>query len=305
MTATQKRRLLVARDVLLLWHDSQPRRFAWRKKVRKPYTVFLCEMMGQQTQATRIAEYLSKFLEAFPTPNDLASAKVSEVIKLWQGLGYNRRAINLHRAATIIVKDHNGKLPNTYNELIALPGIGPYSANAILVFAFEQPVSAIDINVSRVLTRLSRKSRHEDLLPKEKVEEISNEILPIAQVRSWHEAIMDLGATICTKRNPKCSSCPLVEHCPSNTLESEARKNIPINRSIETQYFGYPKRIWRGRMLRYISANSKITKRELRSYLSSEFKIAPTDATSLLTLALIELEREGFITIKNEQLTLA
>jgi A/G-specific adenine glycosylase len=305
MTSTQKKRLLAARDGLLAWHDSHARRYAWRKKVRKPYTVFLCEMMGQQTQATRIAEYLSKFLKAFPTPNDLASAKVSQVIKLWQGLGYNRRAINLHRAANMIVNDYNGKFPKTYGELITLPGVGPYSANAILVFAFEQPVSAIDINVSRVLTRLSRKSRHEDLLPKEPVEAISNEILPIARVRSWHEAIMDLGATICTKRNPKCSVCPITEYCPSNTLESEARKNIPINRGVETQYFGHPKRIWRGRILRHISSNSKTTKKELRSYLASEFGITTTNASSLLKRVLPELQHEGFIKIINESLTLA
>lgn len=305
MTTKQRERLLTAQKLLLRWHDKNARRFSWRKKVRAPYNVFLCEMMGQQTQATRIQEYLGKFLNAFPTPAALATAKQSEVIKLWQGLGYNRRAINLHKAANQIVAEHNGKLPSDYDSLLALPGVGPYSANAILVFAFQKPVAAIDINVSRVITRISKKATHEELLPKEKVEEICAEILPIKSVRSWHEAVMDLGATICTKRNPKCNECPINSACASNTLYLRSKKDIPVNRGIEVQHFGHPKRIWRGRILKFITSNTGVSKKELRSYLISEFNASQAEAATLITLVLPELQAEGFISIKNDKLTLA
>ncbi len=263
--------------------------------------------MGQQTQATRIEEYLKRFLSHFTSPSELAAASQPQILRLWQGLGYNRRAINLHRAMKAIATDHNNTVPNNYEQLLDLPGVGPYTAKAVLVFAYEEPYSAIDVNVSRVITRLySRTTKHETLLPIKQVEEIADSILPKKQVRAWHEALMDLGAMICIKRAPKCNSCPLKEVCPSTGLGTKQRKDkIPANRTVEKLYFEHPKRIWRGRVLKYISNNSGASRQAIGAYLRKNFNLNPAQSTTILSLVLPELKEEGFIQIMGRRIELA
>ena len=307
MRKQQLERLLEARRLLLRWHDSNARRFSWREKIRDPYSVLLCELMGQQTQATRIEEYLKKFLSHFASPSELAAAPQPQILRLWQGLGYNRRAINLHRAMKTIATEHNNIVPDTFEALLRLPGVGPYTAKAVLVFAYQEPYSAIDVNVSRVITRLySKTTKHEVLLPIQQVEKIADTILPVKQVRAWHEALMDLGATICIKRAPKCDSCPLQQVCPSTVLGKGLRKDkIPSNRTAEKLYYGHPKRIWRGRALKYISNHSGATRSELKAYLKQQFDLDAAKSTAIATLVLPELTAEGFIQIQGGRIELA
>ena len=297
MREALRSRLLLAQKTLLRWHRKNARIFSWRHHIRDPYAVMICEIMGQQTQAARIELFLQRFLKQFPTITALASAKQSAVILQWQGLGYNRRAINLHKAAQKIATEHNGIIPNNEKQLLALPGIGIYTARAILVFAFKKQVSAVDVNVSRVLTRISKRVKSTDeIYPIDKVQTINNEILPKRSNRDWHEAIMDLGATICTKRNPKCSLCPLNQICPSSSLELVSKKSATLSKtSKETLYFGQPKRIWRGRILKRISNTKKVSLESIQEFISKQYKIELSDALSICEIVIKELIKEGFI----------
>ena len=152
---------------LIEWYKSNRREFSWRKKIRDPYEVLVCEVMGQQTQASRIEQFLPQFLKRFPTIEALASSPKSEVIRQWQGLGYNRRALNLQRTAMELA---NKPFPKTSEELLKLPGIGHYTANALLIFAFNKSVAAVDVNIERLLSRLFRKMPDTDsMLAKKEV----------------------------------------------------------------------------------------------------------------------------------------
>ncbi|MEI8134390.1 MAG: hypothetical protein WCH46_04820 [bacterium] len=275
-----------AQSLIIEWYKNNRRRFSWRKKIRDPYEVLVCEVMAQQTQASRIEEFLPIFLKRFPTIESLAKAKSSDVIKAWQGLGYNRRALNLQKTAILIGKK---KFPDTEEQLLELPGIGPYTARSVLIFAFNAHLTTIDVNVLRVLSRIFSKMQDQNaIFPREEVQRIAEVMLPPRNSRLWHEALMDFGATVCTKRNPKCSDCPLKQDCKSANLPSA--KNVTKNN--EPQYFGKPKRIWRGIILRTIVDHERITLKKIirRLEIDDEDSKVKTFVKSILE----ELIHEGF-----------
>lgn len=200
-------------DGLLAWFAVHGRDLPWRR-TRDPYRILVAEIMLQQTQVDRVIAYYDAFLERFPTLEDLAAAPTSVVIRLWAGLGYNRRAVNLQRAATAIVNEHSGVFPRTVAELRALPGIGPYTAGAIACFAFEQDVAFIDTNMRRVLHRLfvgvdvpAPTAADRAIL------EIAAEVIPTGQGWTWNQALIEFGALHCTARKPACVICPVQACC--------------------------------------------------------------------------------------------
>lgn len=168
----------------------------------------MCEVMAQQTQVVRVQERWSPFLERFPTPAACAAAPVSEVVRWWSGLGYNRRAANLHRCATEVVARHAGQLPDTLTELLALPGIGPYTARAVLAFAFESDHAVVDTNTARVLARWEARR-----LTAREVQAAADAALPAGDAWAWNQAMLDLGAAVCSRRAPQCGGCPVSERC--------------------------------------------------------------------------------------------
>jgi A/G-specific adenine glycosylase len=170
--------------------------------------VLVCEVMAQQTQVARVAERWAPFLERFPTPTACAEAPVSELLRWWSGMGYNRRALNLHRCATVVVEQHRGHLPHTLIELLALPGIGPYTARAVLAFAFEADHAIVDTNTARVLARWEAKR-----LTVREAQEAADAALPIGSAWAWNQAMLDLGAAVCTRRAPRCEVCPVADRC--------------------------------------------------------------------------------------------
>jgi len=300
LSASEKKRFHIIQKELIEWYKSNRRQFSWRKNIRDPYEVLVCEVMGQQTQASRIEEFLPRFLKKFPTIRSLSSARQSEVIKQWQGLGYNRRALNLHRAAKELQSKHSSHFPNTEDELLELPGIGKYTARAILIFAFNKPVATVDVNIQRLLSRLCRKMPDRDtMLPSNTIFELGESILPAKKSRLWHEALMDFGATICTKRNPKCNDCPLFDQCRSGrTLIDLIDIPKKLSRNGEPKYFGQPRRIWRGKILKIIAEHeaasaTMISKTLQHSFPKSEF-------SSLIRGILDDLVAEGFCQMKNK-----
>ena len=202
-------RLAAARhQALLAWFGDRARDLPWRR-TRDPWAVLVSELMLQQTQVARVLPKYEAFLERWPTPAACAAATVGDVVTAWAGLGYNRRAVNLHRCATVVVADHGGRLPDDLTALLALPGIGPYTARAVLAFAYERDdVGVLDTNAARVLARWTGRP----LKPAEAQATADAAVAPAAGWE-WNQAMLDLGATRCRPRLPRCDECPVAGTC--------------------------------------------------------------------------------------------
>ena len=195
------------RSKLLAWYDAHARDLPWRED-RDPYRVWVSEIMLQQTRVAAVIEYYRKFLQRFPTVQKLASARESSVLAAWSGLGYYRRARMLQAAAKMIAKERDGKFPDTASALRDLPGVGRYTAAAIASIAFGEAVAVVDGNVERVLERVSGAN-----LSNEKAWQAAEELLDRERPGDFNQAMMELGATVCTPRAPLCLACPVVELC--------------------------------------------------------------------------------------------
>lgn len=204
--STRRSRSITQR--VLTWSRRTRRALPWRK-TRDPWAILVAELMLQQTQVARVVPRYEAFLAAFPTPAACAAAPVGEVVRAWEGLGYNRRAVNLHRAAGVVVETHAGTLPDDLDELLALPGVGPYTARAVLAFAFERDHGVVDTNAARFL---SRALAGRALTPRQ-AQRLADEQVPVGQGWEWNQAVLDFGATVCTKRRPRCTACPIAEGC--------------------------------------------------------------------------------------------
>ncbi len=226
-------------DRLLRWYGQAGRDLPWRH-TRDPYDVWLSEVMLQQTGVTTVIPYYRRFLQRFPTLQDLASASIDEVIHLWAGLGYYSRARHLHAAARVVVEKYHGVFPAKLEDLMTLPGIGRSTAGAISSIAFDRKAPILDGNVRRVLIRLHAlssppRSRETEKLLWQRAEELT----PVDRPHDYAQAIMDLGATVCTPRRPLCESCPLADLCRARAngvadvlpLRQE-KKKIPLVRQV-------------------------------------------------------------------------
>jgi A/G-specific adenine glycosylase len=167
--------------------------------------------MLQQTQVSRVAPRWAEFLERFPTPGACAAASVGDVVRAWAGLGYNRRAVSLHRAAVTVVARHDGRVPADLPALLALPGVGPYVARAVLAFAFEADVGVLDTNAARVLARAIAGCRVDS---RAEAQAMADSLVPARMGWLWNQAVLDLGALVCTRRRPDCGGCPLARRVP-------------------------------------------------------------------------------------------
>ncbi len=198
------------RNAVLTWYDATGRRLAFRA-TRDPYAVLVSEVMAQQTQAERAAEAWTAWVGRFPTVEALAVAPAADVLRAWAGLGYNRRAIHLHRAAKAIVADHGGLVPDTVEGLMTLPGVGPYTARAVAAIAFGRPVGAVDTNVRRVLGRVA--AGGPEGIPPAALQALADAVLPPDRAGDWTHALMDIGARLCRPRKPLCADCPAIAWC--------------------------------------------------------------------------------------------
>ncbi|MEX1164608.1 MAG: A/G-specific adenine glycosylase [Nitriliruptor sp.] len=195
-------------EQLLAWSERTRRDLPWRR-TRDPWAILVSELMLQQTQVARVEPRYRAFLDRFPDPASCADAAPAEVVRAWAGLGYNRRAISLHRTATLLVERHGGRLPDDLDALLALPGIGPYTARAVLTFAFERDNGVVDTNAARVIARAVAGER----LTVREVQDHADELVPLGRGWEWNQAILDLGATVCVKRSPRCDRCPVADRC--------------------------------------------------------------------------------------------
>ena len=201
------------RRLLTAWHAQARRDLPWRSKgPRDPYAVWVAEVMLQQTRVEVAAPYYERWLKRFPTVAALAEAELEEVLAAWSGLGYYRRARSLHAAARQVMASHGGVLPADRDALRGLPGFGPYTAAAVASIAYGLPAAAVDGNVERVLARVAGTRRSGGSL-KRQVTALADDLVPARRAGDWNEALMDLGATVCTPVAPRCGSCPLQGLC--------------------------------------------------------------------------------------------
>lgn len=287
---------------LLDWYHVNARSFPWRCDDVDPYVVLVSETMLQQTQAARVAELLPGFISTFPTVQDLAAASNADMIRIWKGLGYNSRALRLRDAARAIVEQFGGRIPRQPEQLRSLPGIGPYTSAAIACFAFNVWTVVLDVNVRRVYSRwLHPQQTTSDVASDAELADFALRLIPRDHPSVWHHAVMDLGATICTARKPKCSFCPLTEICPS---AAKMRETVRARRP-EPLFRGEPRRFWRGRVVEVLRSTgaSGITLARLATTLLGAD--ATDDERQWLQDLVGILERDGLVSRKGRSITLA
>lgn len=237
------------RQRLVDWYRRHHRTLPWRE-THDPYRIMVSEVMLQQTQVDRVVPKYHAFLERFPDLQALADASPSEVIRAWAGLGYNRRALNLQRAARAVVDDHGGRMPADVDALRKLPGIGPYTAGAIACFAYRQDVGFVDTNIRRVLHRVvAGPEVPEPLMTAGEIERLAREIVPPGDGYEWNQALMEIGATLCRARTVDCAACPLAAVCRARPTIEHALASAPRRSARAEPRFETTNRYVRGRII--------------------------------------------------------
>lgn len=223
---TQQEAKLFFSRFLLEWYQGQKRDLPWRRH-RNPYYIWISEIMLQQTRVDTVIPYFNRFIERFPTVESLADAPEEEVLKCWEGLGYYSRARNLQHAAKQVKEQYGGQVPNDRDAVFGLKGVGPYTAGAILSIAFNRPEPAVDGNVMRVLSRYFL-LRDDIAKPATRagMEKLAKELIPEGKAGDFNQALMELGATVCTPKSPHCLTCPVMELC-AGRLEGAADE-LPV-----------------------------------------------------------------------------
>ncbi len=307
--------LATVRGMLLEWFAAHGRDLPWRH-IRDPYQIMVSEIMLQQTQVDRVIPKYQAFLGLFPSLAALAAAPTAEVIRAWTGLGYNRRAVNMQRTARAVLDAHNGQFPSDLVELLKLPGIGPYTAGAIACFAFEQDVAFMDTNIRRVIQRLFVGPEESAPVGEVRLLAIAQDAVPPGQGWAWNQAIMELGALICTAAAPACWRCPMQAHCcayaarraadeqlfsSESAPEPQQRRRVAERR--ETPYAG-SNRFYRGRAieaLRQLGPGEVL----LLPALGRQIKDGFTDDDMPWLRALADgLARDGLLALEDEQVRL-
>ena len=274
------------------WYRRHGRSLPWRGEER-PYRILVSEVMLQQTQVSRVLEKYPAFLKRFPTLQSLARARRSDVIRAWQGMGYNNRAVRLHRLAQMLVDSSGGRVPRSEKELVRLPGIGPYTARAILSSAFDLPVPVVDVNIQRFFSRLCLPMRTlTDMRSLHTAGTYAQRFFPARRGYDWNQALMDLGATVCTARAPRCSVCPVAARCRSRTV---MRHVAVVQKKQEPSLYGVPDRIYRGRIievLRGLGHRRTVALSVLGTTILSRFSHRNI---AWLTRLLHQLEQDGLV----------
>ncbi|MFN0069942.1 MAG: A/G-specific adenine glycosylase [Chloroflexota bacterium] len=262
-------------QALITWYRDKGRNLPWRH-TRDPYRILVSEVMLQQTQVDRVLPKYEQFLKRFPDLPSLAAASLSDVLRIWSPLGYNRRARYLHLTARAAQDRFRGELPSGLSDLRSLPGIGRYTAGAVACFAFEQSTPVVDTNIRRVLGRLVLGQF--DGISEASAWHAATEATPDHDAYSWNQGLMDLGATVCTPESPQCSTCPLAEHCqwlqkqdstaavPRRVRERRAEYQV-------TPAMGAARRRWRGRIigaLREVQDDEFVSLEDIRAALVSQ-----------------------------------
>ena len=275
---------------LSLWASEALRDLPWRS-TRDPWAVLVSEVMLQQTQVSRVEPKYLEFVERWPSPQALTKSNISDLLKFWQGLGYPRRARNLYDSAHRIVQIHDCKVPSTLEDLLLLPGVGPYTARAVLVFAFELAVGVLDTNVGRLLARWSGRS----LGPKE-AQRIADELVDPERPWLWNQGLFDLAALRCLKRNPRCSGCPVEELCSWRGVGDDPATGSAAVSTIQAPFQGSDRQA-RGRLLMALTSGP-VPAAQAAAIMELQ------DERARASRLIADLQSESLITVRHEALLL-
>ncbi|MBI5798247.1 A/G-specific adenine glycosylase [Candidatus Woesearchaeota archaeon] len=275
----------ILQEKVLSWYAREGRKLPWRE-TQDPYKILVSEMMLQQTQVDRVVPKYHAFLERFPSAKDLATAPPAEVLQYWSGLGYNRRALYLQKCAKEIVS----AFPKTIEDLQKLPGIGSYTAAALLSFAFNKNVVVVDVNIELLYKRL--------FYPRKDVAVIAEENLPLRKSRDWHNALMDIGALYCSAKNPQCTLCPLQKLCAS-AFNAERHEETRVKKKVVP--FKNSDRIVRGGILKLLAVKDG---QEINLLFRALQLQGIEREKKLFSLILKKLEKDGLVCIKNKKVFL-
>lgn len=271
---------------VLAWFDENQRDLPWRKST--PWGVMVSEFMLQQTPVNRVLPIWREWMERWPTPADLAKAKKSDLLKAWGRLGYPRRALRLHEAATIIATQHNNKVPNTETELRNLPGVGEYTAAAIMAFAHKQKSLVLDVNIRRLFSRALDGQEFPSLHITNTERQARTELIP-KESSTWAAATMELGALVCTATKPLCEKCPIANQClwRANSYPKSETKKKP------TQKWHGTDRQCRGTIIEHLRTNENSTAKNLQKLWQDHSQLEKCLA-SLIKDGLIKKKREKY-----------
>ncbi len=280
---------------ILAWYKKNGRHdLPWRK-THDPYKILVSEIMLQQTRVDKVKHKYRVFLQKFPTFKALANAPVQEVIRAWQGLGYNRRALNLQKTAQKVEKDFGGKLPQTTQQLLTLPGIGPYTAESVKAFVFSLPTAALDVNIRRIIHRwfFGSDIPHATADDNDLVVQALT-MVPKNNAYHWNSALMDFGSSVCKARRPLCEICPVQKECRAfpeilHAKPHKQKKREPSPLSTPR----IPNRIYRGRIVEYLRLHSHASVAVLGPSIKKDFSVS--DDTQWLSELLRGLQRDGLI----------
>lgn len=285
---------------LLAWYAVFGRAHLPWRATRDPYRIVVSESMLQQTQVERVIPLYEKFIARFPGFEALAAAGAGDVVRAWRGLGYNSRAVRLHALACAVVERHGGRLPDDTETLRRLPGIGAYTASAIRAFAFERNDAAIDVNVRRVVHRVVFGLEYPPLADERTVDTLAIAAVPSGDAHDWNSAMMDLGATLCTARAPKCLVCPLRDACVAAPVDpaqlaERAKQHAPRKAPQNALPFERTTRFLRGRIierLRDVPARETIDIAALQRDLAA---VVPADRLHEIPSVVDALTRERIV----------
>lgn len=278
-------------QALEIWWHEHARDLPWRFGRTTPWGVLVSEVMSQQTQMSRVVPYWIDWMRAWPDAKSLAQASTAEVITAWGRLGYPRRALRLQECAKVVAEQYGGELPTTYEELIALPAVGDYTANAVLSFAYGKRVAVIDTNIRRVLSRvfLGVESRGGNTTKAER--ELAQQVLPQSDLQSvlWNQAIMELGATVCMAQQVSCQTCPLQAYCK---FYEAGLPELGVKRTRPRQRFKGTNRQVRGIILHALRQNGTIEPENIASLWNDSIQLAQC-IHSLDEDGLIDIAEDG------------
>ena len=295
-------KFIFVRDALLRWFHLNGRDLPWRK-INDPYRILISEIMLQQTQVDRVIPAYTSFIQQFPDFGALARATIADVIRSWRGLGYNRRAVYLHRTARIVVECHGGRMPSDISLMRKLPGVGEYTSSAVSCFAYNVQVPVIDINVERVLTRVFSCWGN---VSKKDLGTIALSILPNGKAWEWNQGLMDFGALICTARAPTCNSCVLATTCAAfqttKGLPGENCEGAKIERKVRNNptRYEHSRRYYRGMIVRHLvdlEQGTKVPVERLARLCQKETQAQDLDWIKGL---LLDLSKEGIVTLEEQ-----
>ncbi|PSQ43744.1 A/G-specific adenine glycosylase [Halobacteriales archaeon SW_7_68_16] len=277
------------RAALTEWYEEDHRSFPWRETT-DPYPILVSEVMSQQTQLGRVVDAYDAFLDRFPTVAALAEADRADVVGFWtdHSLGYNNRATYLHETARIVVEERGGEFPETPEELAELPGVGPYTANAVASFAFDAGDAVVDTNVKRVLYRAFAVPDDDAVF-----EAAANDLMPAGESRVWNNAVMELGGVACGK-TPRCDEdgCPWREWCHAYETGDFTAPDVPTQPSFEGS-----RRQFRGRIVRALSANDELALDELGPTVRVDYAPDGEYGRGWLRGVLVDLADDGLVTL--------